>query len=171
MGAQCRVTGPACRDPDTPMCLVPTVGAPSQVAGTHQGTQNQTQHRGLCEKVQNLFKSTTPWGDMMWVHISEQCKRQHYRRFSRFCSDGRFMHLPVGRPEAPVLSRPETPGEHILVVLTLFCRGKMRFQGFVALRNKFRGSVRDGIGGRTIQEALEGREERPSALLSSCSLG
>ena len=107
----------------------------------------------------------------MWVHISERYKRQLYRRLPRYCSAGRFMHLREGRLEAPVLSRPEAPGEHILVVLTLFRRGKMWFQGFVALRNKFRGYVRDGFGGRIVQEALEGREECPSALLRACRPG
>ena len=150
MVTQCRVAGPACRDPDTPMCLVPAVGALWQVAGTHQGIQNRIQHRGLCKKMQNLFKSSTSWGEMMWVHISERNKRQLYRRLSRYCSAGRFMPLREGRPEAPVLSRPEAPGEHILVVLTLFRRGKMRFQGFVALLNKFGGPVQNSSSSRVV---------------------
>ena len=150
LATQCRVAGPACRDPDTPMCLVPTANVFRQVAGTHQGTQNRTQHRGLFKKVQNLFATPTPWVGMMLVHISEGCKRHLCRRFLRYCSDGRFMHLREGRPEAPVLSRPEAPGEHILVVLTLFRRGKMRFQGFVALLNRFGGPVQNSSSSRVV---------------------
>ena len=86
----------------------------------------------------------------MWVHISERYKRQLYRRLPRYCSAGRFMHLREGRLEAPVLSRPEAPGEHILVVLTLFRRGKTQFQGFIALLNKFGGPVQNSSSSRVV---------------------
>ena len=100
--------------------------------------------------MQNLFKSSTSWGEVMWVHISERYNRQLYRRLPRYCSAGRFMHLREGHLEAPVLSRPEAPGEHILVVLTLFRRGKMRFQGFVAFLNKFGGPVQNSSSSRVV---------------------
>ena len=150
LATQCRVAGPACRDPDTPMCLVPTANVFRQVAGTHQGTQNRTQHRGLFKKVQNLFATPTPWVGMMLVHISEGCKRHLCRRFLRYCSDGRFMHLQVGSLEALFLSRSEAPCERILVVRALFRWGKMRLQDFVALFNKFSRLIRNSVSSRVV---------------------
>ena len=126
----------------------PTAGL-RQVAGTHQGTQNRTQHRGLFKKVQNLFKPySMGWHDV--VHISEGCKRQLCRRFLRYCSDGRFMHLQVGSLEALFLSRSEAPCERILVVRALFRWGKMRLQDFVALFNKFSRLIRNSVSSRVV---------------------